>query len=74
MFTCFFVILPLLGLGAPELPDTLKTISSTNNMALLEPGTLLLLTLGGGGMVYLNKRKSKNLTKQLKPIKETVDS
>jgi hypothetical protein len=60
LFTCFFVTLPLLSLGAPESPDTLKTISSTNNMALLEPGTMLLLTLGGGGMVYLKKRKSKN--------------
>ena len=60
LFTCLFVMLPLLAIGAPESPDSLKPISSSKNMALLEPGTLLLLTLGGGGMVYLNKRKSKS--------------
>ena len=60
LLTCFLVIVPLLALGVPESQDTLKSISSTKNMALLEPGTLLLLTLGGGGMVYLNKRKSKS--------------
>ena len=56
----FFVTLPLLALGAAVLPDTLKTINSAKHMGLLEPGTLLLLALGGGGMVYLNKRKSKS--------------
>ena len=57
--TAFFVTLPLLALGAPVLASTLKTINSAKNMGLLEPGTLLLLALGGGGMVYLNRRKSK---------------
>ena len=55
--TAFFVALPLLVLGAPVSPNTLETINSAKHMGLLEPGTLLLLTLGGGGMVYLNKRK-----------------
>ncbi|MEN8686990.1 MAG: PEP-CTERM sorting domain-containing protein [Desulfuromonadales bacterium] len=58
--TCFFVIMPLLAFAVPESPDTLGTITSTKSMALLEPGTLLLLALGGGGMLYLNKRKSKS--------------
>lgn len=58
--TVFFATLPLLALGAPVLPGAMKTIHSANNMGLLEPGTLLLLALGGGGMVYLNKRKPRN--------------
>lgn len=60
LLTCIFVILPLSALAAPQSSEALSTIGSTKNMALLEPGTLLLLTLGGGGMVYLNKRKSKS--------------
>lgn len=52
--------MPLLAFAVPESPDTLGTITSTKSMALLEPGTLLLLALGGGGMLYLNKRKSKS--------------
>ena len=57
--TAFFVTLPLLALGAPVLSSTLKTINSVKNMSILEPGTLLLLTLGGGGMIYLNRPNQK---------------
>ena len=57
--TAFFVTLPLLALGAAVLPGTLKTINSAKNMGLLKPGTLLLLALGGGGVVFLISRKPK---------------
>jgi hypothetical protein len=56
----FFVTLPLLALGASGLPAALNTLQNAKIMGLLEPGTLLLLTLGGGGAVYLNTRKPKN--------------
>jgi len=57
LLTAFLVALPLLVQGAPVSLNTLENINSANHMGLLEPGTLLLLTLGGGGMVYLHKRK-----------------